>query len=358
MPEIQSLTALRGIAAIWIVLHHFWPQTSSATPFLISKGYLAVDLFFILSGVVLYLVYSDAIRSHQFDFKRFALNRFARLYPVHFATMVIAALILILGPKLGIAGRPAPYDFGKMILLHATLLHAWGISETGGLNYPSWSLSAEAFGYALFPLLAFATLKMRFALAWSSIFLFSCMFFAQLYWPESQRNLEENLVFTRLENDLGALRIVPEFLLGLTIAKQTRSGLNSPIWFICGVALIVIGFGLNLDAMIVLSFAALIGSTVSANPKTPRILRRMGQLSYCIYMTHALVQIVGFKLIETLFLFEDGAVPVGFVIPLIAITMLCAHGMHIWCEGPARLWILSVSTSKSVQPKASHFSPM
>jgi peptidoglycan/LPS O-acetylase OafA/YrhL len=356
--EIQSLTALRGIAAIWIVLHHFWPQTSSATPFLISKGYLAVDLFFILSGVVLYLVYSDAIRLGQFDFKRFVLKRFSRLYPLHFVTLIIATLILVLGPKFGFVGRPVPYDFGQMVLLHITLLHAWGITETGGLNYPSWSLSAEAFAYTLFPLIAFATFKTRYTLAWSLLFLLSCMLFAQLFWPEAQRSFEDNLVFTRLENDLGALRIVPEFLLGLAIAKQTKLGLNSAIWLTGGIALISLGFGLDLDALIILGFAALIGTAVGADPKVPRILRHLGQLSYSIYMTHALVQIAGFKLIETLFHIEDGAVPIGFVIPLIGVTMLCAQAMHVWCERPARLWILSLSTTKSVPPKASRSFPM
>ena len=357
MREIQSLTALRGFAAIWIVLHHFWPQTNSPTPYLISKGYLAVDLFFILSGVVLYLVYSDALQSGQFSLKRFALKRFARLYPVHFVTLMMATCILVLGPALGFEGRQTPYDVGHMFLLHATLMHAWGISETGGLNYPSWSLSAEAFAYALFPVLALLTLKCRYALVSSLLFLIIYVLLTQIFWPETLRNPADNLVFTRLENDFGALRIIPEFLLGLAIAKHAKSGPVNVAWFGGGIALVVVGFGLNWDAVVVIGIAAIIGAGVCANLKIPSVFHHLGQLSYCIYMTHALVQIAGFKLIETQFHFDDGAVPVGFVFPLLGLTLFCAQAMHIWCERPARLWILSLSKIESAVPKASRSFP-
>jgi peptidoglycan/LPS O-acetylase OafA/YrhL len=245
-----------------------------------------------------------------------------------------------------------------MFLLHATLLHAWGISETGGLNYPSWSLSAEAFAYALFPILAVLIIKVRFTLLWSILFLVASMFFAQICWPEALRNPSDNLVFTRLENDFGALRIVPEFVLGLAIAKHAKSETNPLVWLSLAVFFILAGFGMDLDALVVLGFAALIGTGLSLNHDTPRIFRRLGELSYCIYMTHALVQIVGFKVIEKLFAFEDGSVPVAFIIPLLGLTMLCAWTMHIWCERPARLWILSLSKPESAGPKASRSFPM
>ena len=358
MREIQSLTALRGFAAIWIVLHHFWPQTNSSTPYLISKGYLAVDLFFILSGVVLYLAYSDPLRLGQFDLKNFALKRFARLYPVHFVTLILATCILTLGPKFGFAGREIPYDLKQMFLLHITLMHAWGISETGGLNYPSWSLSAEAFAYALFPMLAVLTLKAKYALVWSLLFLIASIVLVQLFWPETLRNPGDNLVFTRLENDLGVLRIIPEFVLGLAIAKKTKSGPKNMVWLYFSIPLILIGFSLDLDALSVLGIAALIGAGVSLNPKIPRIFRHVGELSYCIYMTHALVQIVGFKLIEVIFIFDDDAVPIVYMIPLVGLTILIAQAMHTWCERPSRRWVLSLSKPRSAPPKASRSFPM
>jgi hypothetical protein len=65
--QLPSLTPLRGIAALWVVLYHccgtaqFFPNLD-ITPhsYLISKGYLAVDIFFVLSGFVMAHVYRRA----------------------------------------------------------------------------------------------------------------------------------------------------------------------------------------------------------------------------------------------------------------------------------------------------------
>ena len=65
-PEIAAWTALRGLAALWVVLFHFWPQTAAPVPLLVARGYLAVDLFFCLSGAVMMLVYAPLIRGGDF----------------------------------------------------------------------------------------------------------------------------------------------------------------------------------------------------------------------------------------------------------------------------------------------------
>ena len=60
-PQIHALTSLRGIAAWWVVLFHFdtylLPYIPVAVFQFIAKGYLAVDLFFCLSGFVIFLNY-------------------------------------------------------------------------------------------------------------------------------------------------------------------------------------------------------------------------------------------------------------------------------------------------------------
>ena len=52
MPQdLKQLTSLRFFAAMWVVLFHYWPSLSAVMPPLVSKGYLGVELFFVLSGV-------------------------------------------------------------------------------------------------------------------------------------------------------------------------------------------------------------------------------------------------------------------------------------------------------------------
>lgn len=191
---------------------------------MIAKGYLAVDLFFILLGAVLYLVYAGEMRSGRFSFTRFAWRRVARLYPVHLVTLAAAVVILQGGAALGVRGRPLPYDLSEMAVLHLSLLHAWGITPTGGLNYPSWSLSAEAFAYLLFPLLAAVVLRLRpgTAVALSTLSLLGFAGLLQSVWPVEWRPAAGDLVLTRMENDFGALRILPEFCLGLE--HRSRGG--------------------------------------------------------------------------------------------------------------------------------------
>ena len=61
-PESRALTGLRGLAAMLVLLHHFTLQVGPdlAPPLLrglLRKGYLGVDLFFVLSGFVISMVY-------------------------------------------------------------------------------------------------------------------------------------------------------------------------------------------------------------------------------------------------------------------------------------------------------------
>jgi peptidoglycan/LPS O-acetylase OafA/YrhL len=89
--QLPSLTPLRGIAALWVVLYHycgtaqFFPNLD-ITPqsYLIGKGYLAVDMFFMLSGFVMTHVYFCAFsESVGRNYRDFLVARIARLYPLH-----------------------------------------------------------------------------------------------------------------------------------------------------------------------------------------------------------------------------------------------------------------------------------
>ena len=93
--QLPSLTSFRGIAALWVVFYHYnalYLSQLDASPYthLIEKGYLAVDMFFMLSGFVLTHVYretfSESIAQH---YKGFLLSRVARLYPLHILVLLL-----------------------------------------------------------------------------------------------------------------------------------------------------------------------------------------------------------------------------------------------------------------------------
>jgi peptidoglycan/LPS O-acetylase OafA/YrhL len=98
--HILPLTGMRLFAAGWVVLYHFQGWLLMLFPFLhplapfFGLGYNAVPFFFLLSGFILshnyFSVYS--VSYHP----KFVFLRFARLWPVHFTTLVL----VILGPDL------------------------------------------------------------------------------------------------------------------------------------------------------------------------------------------------------------------------------------------------------------------
>src|SRR5580692_1014672 len=87
-PFFGGLESLRGIAALIVVLHHTKYTMLVPLPRFFSNGYLMVDLFFVLSGFVVYHSYSQKISGTR-DILKFMFLRFGRLYPLHLFFLLI-----------------------------------------------------------------------------------------------------------------------------------------------------------------------------------------------------------------------------------------------------------------------------
>lgn len=90
--HFRSLDTLRGIAALAICLYH--AHAIFGLDVLIPHAYLAVDLFFILSGFILVQRYAPEIASNskKISLSDFAIIRLARLYPLYLLVSIIGAL--------------------------------------------------------------------------------------------------------------------------------------------------------------------------------------------------------------------------------------------------------------------------
>ncbi len=180
--SIDSLTGIRGVAAVWVFLTHYQAVMAAyldnpriGDNSFLYNGFRGVDLFFVLSGFILMHVHGEDFRTLGANaLRRFYVLRFFRVYPLN--TVVLLALLPIGIGMPGVVdwfrmdhGVPIPYhshDFSAAGFVQSLLLaQTWTVLKLGEWNGPAWSLSAEVFGYAMFPLLACGLVRWRSAAA-------------------------------------------------------------------------------------------------------------------------------------------------------------------------------------------------
>ena len=170
---IPSLTPLRGIAAIIVLFYHFDMFISPLAPgdnFLIDKLYLMVDLFFVLSGFIMFHVYGTwfANTINKRDFLKYMRARFARLYPLHiFTFLCLFGVMLVFRAKV----KDVPGIFNVVLDNSAipyvlTLTQAWGAHIEATWNTASWSISVEWFLYLLMPFMVLLVAKYKQKALW------------------------------------------------------------------------------------------------------------------------------------------------------------------------------------------------
>ena len=340
--HLKPLTALRFFAAAWVVLFAFWPRLDVGfTPMLVSKGYLGVEVFFILSGFILSHVYLPSAEEGRFRYGPFLWARLARIYPLH---LICLAAIGALGVGAVLAGRVIDPNILNLPSLAPNLLlvHAWGLAPVSGWNHPSWSISAEWFAYLSFPAFAWAAIKLRrrpqlaVALALALVFVLNAVFLRFAGFP-----------LTRATIAWGALRIVPCFAYGCALYLLWRSGavqsrtaaLAGALFF--GAALVVGAQAGAPDPALVavaggmILFLASLSSTGSKALSHP-VLVYLGEISYSIYMVHALWDLVFANGAAAALHLDAKRLPLGLWLILLAgVVPLAAASYHL-VERPAR----------------------
>jgi peptidoglycan/LPS O-acetylase OafA/YrhL len=152
--RLKALDAIRIFGCYAIVCYHFTPYIDGGDGWFfwpLRNASVLVDVFFVISGVVIAHNYDGRTGTFS-SYWNYLRKRFARLYPLHLATLLFYSVIGLaaLGGYLQVSsGRK--YDFSEWIP-NVLMVHAWGFSADTAFNYPSWTISAEMFAYMLFPL--------------------------------------------------------------------------------------------------------------------------------------------------------------------------------------------------------------
>ena len=289
--HIEPLTALRFLAAIWVVLFHYWPHLDGiGTPGFVQKGYLGVELFFVLSGFILSHVYLRQAERGGLRYGAFLWARLARIYPLHLAVLAGVGLMGLAAAVMGVSVDPNLTDL-RALPAHLTLTHAWGLSPVAGWNHPSWSISAEWFAYLLFPLFAWVALRLR-DRPWVAAAAAAALM-AVLYLG-FERIAGQPL--TRATIAWGALRIVPCFALGCAAYLLFRSGKvlvdrRAALTIAAATGALILGLAQleAWDGLLALSFGGLILSLACAWRGGSRVMSRptwvwLGEVSFAVYM--------------------------------------------------------------------------
>ena len=347
--EIRPLTGIRGVAALLVAVYHLnGPEAPAALRIgglggvIVAHGYLAVDLFFVLSGYVIALSYGEMLRSWDArSYARFLIRRIARVYPLYAAITLAMGALLALGVSHEPVGR-----LGPALGFNLLMVQAWGFAAS--IDGPAWSISTEWAAYLLFPLLAAVTLfgRPRAALA-TGVAATACVI-AMAWLPSAEP--ARNGPLDIYGPGISVARCIAEFSLGLiafrlagdaTVRRFARHP-ASGVLIAGGIAALLMRPGTDLFLValfppMVLALALGTGPVQRFFGCAPVFLA--GELSYAIYLLHARFlrprDVLDAKLIP---LFGEAA-PVITMIAIYAALLIGAWLAFRWLEKPSRAYV-------------------
>ena len=350
--DIKALTGLRGVAALYVVFYHFTFEGClgpHAVRRLLGHGYLAVDLFFILSGFVMALTHARDFGAglNAGAYREFIGRRIARIYPLYFVLTLVCVLVAWAGCNHKWAGwRPELLQLG----INGSLMQALH----GGLSIdlPAWSISTEMIAYLVFPLLCAATLttgrRRAAAVAALCVFTLAVLSLIPSDWlPPNQRTAR--LAWMDLSDGrtfYPVFRCLADFTMGLLVWRlwtgKAGQWLARHPWTGDAASLCVLAalFLRNDDTVTVVLFAPLILCLAACNSFTTRALasrlpETLGVVSYSIYLVHQPVR----DILETALNRMPGSLP-GGRLPVTAaeaaIVVGVACGTYWLVEKPGR----------------------
>lgn len=311
-----ELDAIRGLAAIAVVFYHYTFRYPKLFPnnfeshYQFSYGNLGVELFFILSGFVIFM----SIQKVKSPFE-FLTKRFIRLYPTYWIAMIFTFLIVSI---FGLAGKEVTIN---EFLINTTMLQY-------GLQIPSvdgvyWSLFHELMFYFLMAAL-FRFIKTKYLILFSLLWL--TMSLGNYFFHLKGISLLLNLTYTPLF--LGGI-----YFYKLTVEEKSRVNIIFPI--ICYIVyfiiidakidrifterLIILGFFIlfYLNAFNALKFIAI----------KPLIF--LGNISYALYLVH---QNMGYIVLNKLYTYF-GTYQILIFIPIV-LSIVVAYCITEYLEKP------------------------
>ena len=321
--RLRGIDALRGAAALGVVLYHAVEQGDKALPnnllqypirlvqLASSFGYIGVFLFFVISGFCIHLQWARAKAAGvepEIRFGAFWKRRIRRLYPPYIITLLLFLLLMASTVGLNIT-HFVVYDLG----MHLLMLHNLDPHTCYSINGVFWTLAIEEQLYLAYFLLLFIRVR------WGWAVTIAVCLFARLAWmglshvvwlktgfgipvPEAAAShwftwalgalgVEVMFGLTKLRGWSRDLRLATVLIVAATalstylpyIPKDTL--VHNTSWFVIH-PLWGLGFFIVVNRMVLAEGSWLRHATL---PSLVSVLSTLGIFSYSIYLTHELV---------------------------------------------------------------------
>lgn len=341
---LPTLTGLRGIAALAVLFYHirlamtgFLPEAAIA---LLAHGYLAVDLFFVLSGFVLWWNYGAgfAAEGHRAA-PRFLVRRIARIFPLHLA-ILSAMLVFVAALILSGRGPGKPYDLAQLPA-HYLLVQNWGFTDRLTWNVPAWSISTEWAAYLLLAAGGGLFARLPSGRTFFPAFVALLSVTIGIWFAATGRaSIGDDIAAT------GLLRCLAEFAMGVALCRwwsdqrERADGARVIYATAIGLALLsatLLAAGLPQPMAVPLAMVAVVifalQASLAARPAlSGRTAQWLGDISYAVYLSHFFLWIL-FKLFFVDDLAAVGPAQIG---AFLLLTLGLSHLLHIGLEIPAR----------------------
>lgn len=342
--RLDSLTGLRWWAAFAVFAHHMSNIAPLPIDYALTYGSYGVTFFFVLSGFVLTWSARPGVSTSTFYWRRFA-----RIYPSHFIALLLAIPVFYSFSPAADDWWVKPVNVG-ILALSFVLLQGWSrdpaILFSG--NPAAWTLTCEAFFYALHPAInrVFGRLRVRGSLAVvgaviAAAFLYR---FGVMLFPGSWLAAAP-LPVVRLS----------EFVIGIGIARAMLAGWKvrlSPLWCYLGLVALLGGLVLAIrlagnpvaaffvataNEWIIVAFAATIAAVAWSDSTGKRSVMRwrpfvlLGEWSYAFYLVHATVI---YALLSVVGPQPRGWSNLLWYAVLLVVTVAAAAALHYLVEKP------------------------
>jgi peptidoglycan/LPS O-acetylase OafA/YrhL len=302
--EVRAFTGIRGIAALYVAVYHFglFYIFRGGARNVLGHGYIAVDLFFMMSGFVMALTYRGLFAGGPLprNMMDFLGKRIARIYPLYVIASVAALIAVIWAGLSASADQITVTKFVSNLLM----VQSWGISDS--YVGPGWSISTEWAAYLIFPLLCSIMLfgQRQVALAWAAIAFLFLVLLAELPADMTHVVRAQGPLDLYDGRNYGAVaRCLIEFLLGMLCFRASRHrGLADRLGrnWVSVTVLMLIALLLavrNSDIFIIPLIALLLVSVAEDKGPVAELLgtpvfRWLGTISYSIYLFHTTVEAI------------------------------------------------------------------